>query len=50
MAADGTVCYQLMESPTRRDLDPWLAQWQDLVHFEVHAVESSAEYWERAHS
>jgi hypothetical protein len=44
MATDGTRCYQLMESPTREDLDPWLSQWQDLVAFEVHAVQTSAAY------
>lgn len=45
MSADGTRCYQLMESPTREHLDPWIAQWNDLVDFEVHAVQASAEYW-----
>jgi hypothetical protein len=45
MTADGSRCYQLMESPTREDLDPWLSQWQDLVDFEVHAVQTSAEFW-----
>lgn len=45
MTADGAGCYQLMESPTREDLDPWIAQWEDLVAFEVHGVQASAEFW-----
>jgi hypothetical protein len=45
MTRDGTHCYQIMESPTRADLDPWLAQWSDLVEFEVHPVQTSPEYW-----
>lgn len=45
MAIDGARCYQLMESPSREDLDPWIAQWQDLVEFEVHPVLASAHYW-----
>lgn len=47
MSSDGARCYQLMESPSRSDLDPWLAQWQDLVEFEVHVVLTSAEFWAR---
>ena len=36
-------CYQLMETEDRALLDQWIAQWKDLVDFEVHPVISSAE-------
>ena len=45
MAADGSCCYQVMESPDRAALDPWLANWRDLVDFEVIPVLTSAEFW-----
>jgi hypothetical protein len=36
-------CYQLMETPDRALLDEWMANWSDLVDFEVHAVITSQE-------
>ena len=36
-------CYQLMECDERRLLDQWIAEWSDLVDFEVIAVLTSAE-------
>ncbi len=45
MTADGGACYQLMEAPTRAALDPWIANWQDLVEFEVVPALPSAEFW-----
>jgi hypothetical protein len=49
MSVDGSCCYQLMEAPSRGALDPWIANWQDLVEFEVVEVRTSAEFWaERA--
>jgi hypothetical protein len=36
-------CYQLMETHDRRLLDEWMANWSDLVDFEVHPVVTSAE-------
>lgn len=47
MSADGARCYQLMEAPTRAALDPWIANWEDLVRFEVVPVQTSAEFWAR---
>jgi hypothetical protein len=47
MAADGSCCYQLMESPTREALDGWIGAWHDLVEFEVSPVVTSAEFWAR---
>ena len=36
-------CYQLMEADDRRLLDEWIANWSDIVEFEVYPVISSAE-------
>jgi hypothetical protein len=36
-------CFQLMETDDRRLLDEWIANWNDLVEFEVYAVMSSSE-------
>lgn len=36
-------CYQLMETDERRLLDEWMANWSDLVDFEVHPVVTSDE-------
>ncbi|HEY7388129.1 MAG TPA: DUF3303 family protein [Bryobacteraceae bacterium] len=36
-------CFQLMQTGDRRLLEQWMANWDDLVEFEVHSVISSAE-------
>ena len=36
-------CYQLMETDDRALLDRWIANWSDIVDFEVHSVISSKE-------
>lgn len=36
-------CYQLMEAEDPALLDRWMANWSDLVDFEVHRVISSQE-------
>ena len=41
------VCYQLMETHDPRLLDEWIANWSDLVEFEVHPVITSKEASER---
>ncbi len=38
-------CFQLMEAPARASLDAWVARWNDLMDFEIVAVETSAEFW-----
>ena len=43
VTTDLTRCYQVMECDDRADLDAWLAQWSDLVEFEVLPVLMSAE-------
>lgn len=40
---DLTTCYQIMRSKQRDLLDIWIANWEDLVDFEVVRVLSSAE-------
>jgi hypothetical protein len=41
------LCYQLMETHDRALLDEWMANWSDLVDFEVHPVITSKEAAER---
>lgn len=36
-------CFQVMETDDPGLLDAWMANWADLVRFEVHTVISSAE-------
>lgn len=45
MAADGSHCYQIMEAACAADLEGWMANWRDLVEFEIVPIETSAEYW-----
>ncbi len=40
-------CYQLMETEDRALLDQWIANWGDIIDFEVHQVISSKEAVER---
>jgi hypothetical protein len=40
-------CYQIMETEDRELLDRWMANWSDLVDFEVHPVVSSKEAAEK---
>lgn len=40
-------CYQLMETENQALLDRWIANWSDIVDFEVHPVISSTEAAER---
>ncbi len=40
-------CYQLMGTEDRTLLDQWMANWNDLVDFEVHPVISSKEAAEK---
>jgi hypothetical protein len=36
-------CYQVMETDNPALLEQWMANWRDLVDFEVHPVMTSAE-------
>ena len=40
-------CYQLMETEDPRLLEEWMANWSDLVDFEMHAVVTSQEAAEK---
>jgi len=40
---DLTRCYQLMETADRALLEEWMANWSDVVEFEVHPVITSKE-------
>jgi hypothetical protein len=42
VTADLTRCYQVMECDDRELLDRWMANWDDLVRFEVIPVMTSA--------
>jgi hypothetical protein len=37
------ICFQLMETVDRALIDEWIANWRDLVTFEVYPVIESAE-------
>ena len=41
------ICYQVMEADDRALLDAWIANWADLVDFEVIPVMTSTEATER---
>lgn len=43
-------CFQLMETDDRQLLDEWIANWSDLVEFEVYPVISSQEAAEKVSS
>jgi hypothetical protein len=45
---DLTTCYQVMQTDERSLLDQWMANWRDLVDFEVLPVVNSAEAAARA--
>ena len=40
-------CYQLMETHERRLLEEWMANWNDLVEFEVYPAITSQEAAEK---
>ena len=40
-------CYQIMETDDRALLDQWIANWNDIVTFEVYPVISSKEAAEK---
>ena len=40
-------CYQVMEANDRRLLEEWMANWSDLIDFEVHSVMTSNEAAEK---
>lgn len=47
VTADITKCYQVMRCADRRLLEQWLANWSDLIDFEVLEVMTSAQALEQ---
>jgi hypothetical protein len=43
VTADLTTCYQVMEGDDPGQLEAWMANWRDLVEFEVLPVMPSAQ-------
>ena len=43
VSTDLRCCYQVMETERRELLDEWMANWEDLVDFEVVPVITSSE-------
>ena len=43
-------CYQLMETHDRGLIDVWMANWNDLVDFDVYPVRTSMEAAEKTES
>jgi len=43
VTSDLTRCYQVMECDDRRLLDEWMANWDDIVEFEVISAMTSVE-------
>lgn len=43
VAADNSRCFQLIESDAVTAIQAWVAQWQDLVEFEVVPVAPGAQ-------
>jgi DNA-binding PucR family transcriptional regulator len=43
ISLDFTCCYQLMKTEDKQLFDLWMAQWNDLMDFEILAVQTSAE-------
>ena len=41
------ICFQLMEAPDVSLVNEWIANWNDIVEFEVYPVISSQEAAER---
>ncbi len=41
------ICFQLMEAPDISHVNEWIANWNDIVDFEVYPVISSKEAAER---
>ncbi len=41
----GGRCFQLMEAPDAKALEPWTARWNDLIAFEIVPIVSASDYW-----
>jgi hypothetical protein len=43
--AAGRRCFQIMEAASEAPLREWMANWSDLVDFEVIPVMTSSQFW-----
>ncbi len=43
IADDFTICWQVMQADDRALFDQWIANWSDLMEFEIIPVRTSAE-------
>ncbi len=43
----GQRCFQVMEAADEAALREWMANWRDLVEFEVIPVMTSAQFWSK---
>lgn len=50
LVPDTGKCFQVMEASSKALIDQWIANWSDLVDFEVIPVITSAEYWKMKES
>ena len=44
---DVTICYQVMESDNKEKIQEWIANWNDLVDFDIIPVITSAQAKEK---
>ena len=42
---NGKRCFQIMEAADPALLDRWMAQWNDLIDFEIIPVITSTKFW-----
>lgn len=45
MSSDGGRCFMVVWAPGRASLDGWIANWADLVSFEVSEIVVASEFW-----
>ncbi|MGP1345958.1 MAG: DUF3303 domain-containing protein [Phycisphaerales bacterium] len=45
MDTDATRCFMIIAAPERASLDGWIANWSDLVSFEVSQIVVSSDFW-----
>ncbi len=45
--SEGARCFQVMEAPHAELLSLWVRRWDDLVDFEIVAVQTSGEFWSK---
>ena len=41
----GARCFQVMEAPNRELLELWASRWDDLIEFEIAAIQTLNDFW-----